>query len=101
MYKKKAHDQFLAISFLLGSTRSKYSQLVADLQNLYIMGVDQYPKDLEEAYDMMLSNSSVVASVNPSNKEIKDLYTTGISLYQAPTNNHDTKPPNKIVPGIS
>ena len=103
IYKKKARDQFLAISFLLGGTRSKYSQLVADLQNSYIMGVDQYPKDLEEAYDMMLSYSSVVASVNPSNKEIKDLYTTGISFYQAttPTDHHNTEPPNKIVPGVS
>ena len=48
-YKKKARDQFLAISFLLGRNRSRYSQLVAELQNSYIMGVDQYPKDIEEA----------------------------------------------------
>ena len=54
VYLKMARDQYLAISFLLGGTRSRYGQLVADLQNSYILGKDKYPKDLEEAYDMML-----------------------------------------------
>ena len=101
MCKKKARDHYLAISFLMGGTRSKYGQLVADLQNLYIMGVDQYPQNIEEAYDMILSYSPVVVSVNPGKKEIKDLYTTGISFHQAPADSHGIEPSNKIVPGIS
>ena len=49
VYKKKAWDQFLATSFLLGGIWSEYSQLVADFQNSYVLGLDQYPKDVEEA----------------------------------------------------
>ena len=45
IYKRKGCDHYLVISFLLGSNRSKYSQLVADLQNSYIMGVGQYQKE--------------------------------------------------------
>ena len=37
---KRTRDQFLALSFLLGGTCSKCRQLVADLPNSYILGVD-------------------------------------------------------------
>ena len=46
-YLKMATDQYLAISFLFGGTRSKYGQLVSNLKNAYILGEDKYPKDLE------------------------------------------------------
>ena len=81
-YLKKARDQYLAITFLLGGTRSKYSQLVADLQNSYILGQDHYPQDIEEAYNMILSYSPILGNVNTSDKTTKDLYTIGISFYQ-------------------
>ena len=92
------------MSVLLGGTRSKYSRLVADLQNLYILGVDQYPRDVEEAYDMMLSYSLLVGNAQYGNKEIKELYTTGIFFYQSlePTVNSCDKDSNKeVVAGVS
>ena len=65
------------------------------------MGVDQYPNDVEEAYNMMLIYSLVVGNTNPGNKEIKDLYTTVISFYQSPTESQEAEPLNKITPGAS
>ena len=101
-YKKKARDQFLATSFLLGGNRSKYSQLVADLQNSYVPGVDQYSKDVEEAYDMMLSYSYVAGnSTQPGSKEVKDLYTTGIYFYQETSCNESTHEVMKTFPGVN
>ena len=102
LYKKKARDQFLATSFLLGGNRSKYSQLVADLQNSYVLGVDQYPKDVEEAYNMMLSYSYVAGhSTQPGSKEVKDLYTTGVCSYQETNSNEHVHEQKKTVPGVS
>ena len=88
IYKKMTHDQFLAISFLLVGNRTKYSHLVAELPNSYTMGVIQYPKDIEEAYDMMISYSPVIGHTNPGNKKIRELYTTGISFNQAQQKNN-------------
>ena len=103
--KRKARDQFLAISFLLGGTCAKYSQLVADLQNSYILGVDQYPKDVEECYDMMLGYSKVISTATSGSKKIKDLYTTGISFYQSLKSDDNESQDNhindKVTPGLS
>ena len=102
LYKKKARDHFLATSFLLGGNRSKYSQLVADLENLYVLGVDQYPKDVEEAYNMMLSYSYVAGnSTQPGSKEVKDLYITGVCFYQEKNSNERTHEVKNNVPGVS
>ena len=101
VYLKMARDQYLAISFLLGGTRSKYGQLVADLQNSYILGEDKYPKDLEEAYNMMLGYSPLVIPSSLSEQSTKDLYTSGVSFYQIAERkgaNNSTKRP---VPGVS
>ena len=103
-YFKKARDQYLAIAFLLGGTRSRYSHLVADLQNCYILGQDHYPQVIEEAYDMMLSYSPILGNVNTSNKTTKDLYTTGISFYQSANKNKNNDTSNEaisFVPGTS
>ena len=80
IYLKKARDQYLATSFLLGGTRSKYSLLIADLQNSCILGEDKYPKDLEEVYNMVLSYSPLVGTNNSNERTKKELYTTGISF---------------------
>ena len=100
VYLKMARDQYLAISFLLGGTCSRYSQLVADLQNLYILGEDKYPKDLEEAYNMMLGYSPLVIPSSLSKQSTKDLYTSGVSFYQIAEGKgaNNTKQP---VPGVS
>ena len=99
---RKRHEQFLAISFLLGGTRSKYSQLVADLQNSYVLGVDQYPKDDEEAYDMMLSYSYIAGnSTQSGSKEVKDLYTTRVCFYQEMNSNERAHEEKQTVPGVS
>ena len=103
--KKKARDQFLATAFLLGGNRTKYCQLVANLQNSYILGVDQYPKDVEECYDMMLGYSKVIGTSPSNSKEIKDLYTTSMSFYQSSTSkNSDVQTiqsDDEVIPGLS
>ena len=55
------------------------------------MGVDQYPKDIEEAYDMMLGYSTIVGMYDTNNKATRDLYTTGISFYQKDASKRDTQ----------
>ena len=101
IYLKKARDQYLAIAFLLGGTRSKYSQLVAELQNSYILGEDKYPKDLEGAYDMMLDYSPLASTTTLSDKTTKDLYTTGISFYQNVGDDNEEINQTPLVPGVS
>ena len=103
VYLKMARDQYLAISFLLGGTRSRYGQLVADLQNTYILGEDKYPKDLEEAYDMMLGYSPLVVPSSLSKQSTKDLYTSGVSFYQVAEGKerNGTRNTRQPVPGVS
>ena len=100
-YLKMARDQYLAISFLLGGNRTKYGQLVADLQNSYILGEDKYPKDLEEAYDMMLGYSPLVVPSSLSEQSTKDLYTSGVSFYQVKERKGANNSTKQLVPGVS
>ena len=62
---------------------------MADLQNSYILGVDKYLRGIEEAYDLMLGYSHLVGSASNIDKNIKDLYTTGVSFYQALNNGQE------------
>lgn len=55
MGKKEAQDRFLAIAFLSGSDRARYSKLVTDLENNFTRGTDQYPKDLTMAYNLLVN----------------------------------------------
>ena len=69
---------------------------------MYILGVDQYPRDVEEAYDMMLSYFPLVKNIQHGNKELKELYTTGILFYQSPEPTMDNKNTDKeVVAGTS
>ena len=90
---------------MLGGTRATYSQLVANLQNSFILGADQYPKDVEECYDMMLGYFTVIGTSASSSKEVKNLYTTGISFYPSPRSNEeeiqDNDTINETMPGLS
>ena len=97
----RERDQYLAIFFLLGGTLSKYSQLVADLQNSYILGEDKHPKYLEEAYDMMLSYSPLIGTNSTNDRTTKESYTTGISFYQANKTADNEHNQTNIIPGSS
>ena len=103
---KEARDQWLATVFLLGGTCAKYSQLVADLQNSNILGADKYLHDIEEAYDLMLDYSPLVGSSSNIEKNTRDLYTTGVSLYQALNSvqqqqENNSNKPHEIISGTN
>lgn len=53
--KSNGFDAFMATVFLRGSDRSSYGELIDDMRTQYALKVDQYPKSLEDAVDVMRS----------------------------------------------
>ena len=55
---------------------------MAGFQHTYILGEDRCLKDVEEAHKMMVGHSSITCNNNPTDKVMRDLYTTGVLFYQ-------------------
>jgi len=53
LYENKVKQRFLAIQFLNGANSARYAQLIADLENSFSRGHDDYPETVDEAYRMM------------------------------------------------
>ena len=55
--KEKARDEYLGVLFLLKSDRSRFGQLVLDIENDFTRNVknDGYPADLTSAYNTLIS----------------------------------------------
>jgi hypothetical protein len=53
--KQAAKLKFLAINFIIRSDKRRYVILIADLANQYTRGNNQYPKDITEAYSMLVN----------------------------------------------
>ncbi|KAG7361120.1 hypothetical protein IV203_036220 [Nitzschia inconspicua] len=49
----RARDDLLAVRFIKRSDPSRYGALIADLQNQYARGNNQYPTTLDDAYTML------------------------------------------------
>ena len=53
-----AKEEYLAVLFLWHSDPGHYSSLLADLENSYTRGIDEYPKTLSRAYDYLVNYKS-------------------------------------------
>ena len=49
----KARDKTLAMMFLEGADHRRYSELLNDLENVFVRNTNQYPVDLADAYTML------------------------------------------------
>ena len=63
-----SRDRTLAAVFLKHSDPMRYSGLLADLKNQYGRGVDQYPKDLNSAYRLLVNFDDGVVKPEDTNK---------------------------------
>jgi hypothetical protein len=55
--KKETCEQFLATAFMLGADRARYGNLIAETQNEFLKGVDNYPSTLVAAYNLLVNYS--------------------------------------------
>jgi Zinc knuckle len=51
----EAREQFIAVMFMLGADRGRYGKLIVDLENQYLQGQDNYPRNLNAAYNLLLN----------------------------------------------
>ena len=54
MATKKDKQEYIALTFILGSSRRMYVSLIRDLDNNFLQGSDQYSKDLNVVYRLLL-----------------------------------------------
>ena len=52
---EKVKEAQLAIAFLMGADRVQYGGLLAELENDYLKGSDQYPKTMVAAYNLLVN----------------------------------------------
>ena len=82
--KAMARDRTLAISFIMSSDPRRYKQVVRDLENDFLKGKNNYPKDVPTAYKLLNEyrtygisrDSQVPSSTNlafPQHKERKKI----------------------------
>ena len=51
----KSHNRAVATQFMFGADRRLYGAMWINLQNNFSLGLNQYPTDLTEAYNMLLN----------------------------------------------
>lgn len=51
--EKKAYEKFQAVMFLKAADKSCYEAILTQLDNLYSGGLDQYPENITEAYNVL------------------------------------------------
>jgi hypothetical protein len=52
--EKEAHEQYLAVAFLLGANSGRYGKLLLeDLENDFLQGQDRYPKTVTTAFSLL------------------------------------------------
>lgn len=63
-----ALDKLLAVAFLLGADKARFQEVITDLENQYLKGKDEYPKDVTSAYTRLLGwNKNVSKNETPFN----------------------------------
>ena len=55
LVSEKVKEAQLAIAFLMGADRVQYGGLLAELENDYLKGSDQYPKTMVAAYNLLVN----------------------------------------------
>ena len=51
--EKEAQGRYLAMTFILNCDRNKYGKMLEDLENGYLHGVDNFPKTMTSAYNLL------------------------------------------------
>lgn len=69
----EARDRFLACVFLAGVDRDRYKQAINDLNNDFVQGTKNYPKDVP-AMMALLNNRREISGGNRKIEEIQDGY---------------------------
>lgn len=63
-----ALDKLLAVTFLLGADKARFQEVITDLDNQYLKGKDEYPKDVTSAYNRLLGwNKNLSKQETPYN----------------------------------
>jgi Reverse transcriptase (RNA-dependent DNA polymerase)/Zinc knuckle len=52
-HNKEATERYLAVAFLLGADRIRYGKLIEDMENSYLQGQNNYPKTINDAYNLL------------------------------------------------
>ncbi|KAG7363644.1 retrotransposon gag protein [Nitzschia inconspicua] len=84
----RARDDLLAVRFIKRSDPSRYGALIADLQNQYARGNNQYPTTLDDAYTMLTNYAN--PQQKPRGDRPKKKKHQGLSFLQE--GDHNTSP---------
>lgn len=55
IFREKAKERFLAVSFLLNADRSRFGRLIEDTENGYLRTRNSYPETVTEAYNLLVN----------------------------------------------
>ena len=50
-----AKEAYMATAYLLGADQSRYGRLIKSLENDYLQGKNNYPKNMTEAYNLLIN----------------------------------------------
>ena len=83
----RAEERALGTAFLMGGNRKTYGPLLVNMQNQYLLGVDQMPSTLGEAYTIMANYNPPATAVDQSaavSNEVaqRSVYSLGMSFLQ-------------------
>jgi hypothetical protein len=51
----EANERSIAVAFINKADKTRYGRLIEDLRNNYLMGQDNYPKNLNQAYNLLVN----------------------------------------------
>jgi hypothetical protein len=50
----EARERYLAVAFIMGADKRRYSGLIRDIENNYLTGDNKYPKNVTAAYNLLV-----------------------------------------------
>jgi len=77
-YSKESEDISLATAFLMGGRPERYGELLIDLQNQYLIGADNFPRTLTQAYNVM---ANFIPKTKPSAQANQHNVASNASVY--------------------
>jgi hypothetical protein len=51
----QAKNKYLACTFILGADKTRYGRMMEDLENSFTQGVDKFPKNMTDAYNLLVN----------------------------------------------
>jgi len=107
-FSKMSEDKALATAFMMGSNRKIFGPMLVNMQNQFLLGNDQMPDTLAQAYSIMANYNPPATSVSQNSTispEVsqRSVYSLGMSFFQAdepsnkPTKDNTTKEKDKKI----